>query len=235
MGASPDALTDAVGMGIDWLAAHGGRLMANIDHRFSYWIDPPNARHVLTTQAAATWVSSVSSYHDNRRERRTAGVASPNQVRLTSLAGAVEWRDTVAELREIMLAASIRGLSIAMLTHHDWAQLLNTSRVTCFDRRALDDHPEVWDQFTLDPCGVQVLTDQHLAKAHDLSDWTTTRLDEHHYLLEARDLTPWYATPRRRYDPPDDLELLHQARTDFGDMILTHAIAAELGIAGPPG
>lgn len=79
-------------------------------------------------------------------------------------------------------------------------------------------------RYTPDAHGIQILTDQHLALARDLSGWNIQELGHGRYLVEATDLTPWYSTPLPGQDTLD------QARHDFGDMILTKEIIA----ANPP-
>jgi len=70
-------------------------------------------------------------------------------------------------------------------------------------------------QYTPDAHGVQVLTDDHLAHAADLSDWSITPLSSGRHLVHAKDLEPWYA----QVEP--DADTLEKARADFGPMILT--------------
>ena len=62
---------------------------------------------------------------------------------------------------------------------------------------------------------MQVLTDQHLTNARDLSGWDVESLRGGRHLVRAKDLSPWYATPE------PDPDVLARARRDFGDMILT--------------
>ncbi len=66
-----------------------------------------------------------------------------------------------------------------------------------------------------DAHGIQVLGSQHLERANDLSGWEVSTLDQHHYLVQAPDLGPWYS----QSEP--DPDVLEAARTDFGDMIMT--------------
>jgi hypothetical protein len=65
-----------------------------------------------------------------------------------------------------------------------------------------------------DAAGIQLLTDHHLANAHDLSNWNITTVAPGKHLVEAPDLDPWYAE-----DAPDP-DTIAQARIDFGAMIL---------------
>lgn len=69
-----------------------------------------------------------------------------------------------------------------------------------------------------DAHGIQVLTERHLARAHDLSAWDITDLGAGRHLVAAADLAPWYdaAVPAP--------EVLAQARRDFGPMLLSSAL-----------
>lgn len=66
-----------------------------------------------------------------------------------------------------------------------------------------------------DAAGIQLVTDAHLDRAHDLSDWSITKLPGGRHLVEARDLAAWYG------DLTPDSETLTKARADFGQMIMT--------------
>ncbi len=66
-----------------------------------------------------------------------------------------------------------------------------------------------------DAHGIQILGAQHLERANDLSGWQVSTFDQHHYLVQAPDLEPWYS----QTEPNPDV--LEAARTDFGDMIMT--------------
>jgi hypothetical protein len=79
-------------------------------------------------------------------------------------------------------------------------------------------------RYTPDAHGIQILTDQHLSRARDLSSWNIRDLSHDRYLVEAEDLTSWYSTPLPNQDTLD------QARHDFGEMILTKEVIA----ANPP-
>lgn len=118
-----------------------------------------------------------------------------------------------------------------MVSHRRLADYLDASHPSdCVDRAAFRAQWRRWDEFVVDAFGIQVLTDKHLARANRVDAWTTTRVDAHHYLVEARDLGPWYGKPlawRDRLDPV----LLQQARNDFGEMILTPAVARREGVS----
>ncbi len=75
--------------------------------------------------------------------------------------------------------------------------------------------------YTPDAHGIQILTNQHLERAHDLSTWTTTEIGPDRYLVEAPDLAPWYS----EFLP--DGAVVDQARRDFGNMLLTKDVIAD--------
>ena len=72
---------------------------------------------------------------------------------------------------------------------------------------------EQWPHRVFDAHGLQILTADHLERAHDLTDWHTRQVGDR-YLVAARDLDPWLTN-----DHPDPT-VLDRARTDFGDMII---------------
>lgn len=98
---------------------------------------------------------------------------------------------------------------------------LDTSSV----RRA----PHLLSSYAPGAHGVQVLTGAHLARAHDLSAWTVEEVARDRFLVSARNPAVWFpeaesgavTAPR---------EVLKQAESDFGDMLLTFDVAR----ANPP-
>jgi len=81
-------------------------------------------------------------------------------------------------------------------------------------------------QFGPDVRGAMVLTDAHLARAHDLSDWSVEPLGHGRHLVQAHELAAWFAQP----EPAPDV--LAKARADFGPLILTRA---DIDQKRPPG
>lgn len=91
--------------------------------------------------------------------------------------------------------------------------------------------PQLWSRYLPDAYAVQVVTDEHLAKAHDLSSWHVETVAPGRHLVRAKDLQPWFNLDANLgpYDPetqsmrqfPDD-EVLDKARHDFGEMILSY-------------
>jgi len=149
--------------------------------------------------------------------------------------GFSSWSEPAAAARLTVRGLPLAEVSVAMVTHRDWASLSRRGPEDgeLYAGHAFRFHPERWAQFIPEPSGIQVLTNAHLDAAHDLSGWVTTRLDENHVLVEARDLGPWYAEPRRENVPVPD-EILLPARRDFGDMLLTPQLARGLSLDTKP-
>ena len=230
--ARPGTLELALDQSINWLARHGGQIQSDIDAQVSFWSAPAAARQILLSQLTGPrGRGTADSYQQERREIRQVDVCEPSRASYTSTSTNIPWHDTADELRGMLLAMDHKHVAIAAISHLDWASLMGvvTPASSYYDMFTYDRHPEVWNEYSLDPCGIQILTSAHLAKAHDLSAWNTTKLDHDHYLVQARDLEPWYATPMR-WDSALPEDLITQARTDFGQIVLTHAIAAETGL-----
>jgi hypothetical protein len=73
--------------------------------------------------------------------------------------------------------------------------------------------------------GIQPLTGTHRARAHDLSGWLVTQVNSDRYLVEARDLAPWFM------GAAVDLDVCATAAHDFGAMLVTPQTADEFGTA----
>lgn len=74
---------------------------------------------------------------------------------------------------------------------------------------------------TLDAYGIQILNDQHLARATDLSGWDVREVSPGRHLVRARTLDAWFDAPH-----PDPATLA-RARADFGELIATPQNCAE--------
>lgn|GEM_PF-2445645 len=76
----------------------------------------------------------------------------------------------------------------------------------------------LWDRFVPDVHGIQLLTEAHLARAGNLDAWDVQRLTPGRYLVQAKDLGPWFAA--KEIDP----DMLTAARQDFHDVLLTYEV-----------
>jgi hypothetical protein len=73
----------------------------------------------------------------------------------------------------------------------------------------------LWREYTPDVHGIQVLTTDHLDRAHTLDSWDVHALTENRYLVQAKDLELWYA------EAVPDPDVLFAGSRDFGQMIIT--------------
>ena len=88
----------------------------------------------------------------------------------------------------------------------------------------------LWSSRVHDVYGIQLLTNQHLEHARDLSDWHVEKVGDRRWLVTARDLQPWYGFTNdrewhMRVHPDNAQDFVVQARHDFGTMRLTQEIA----------
>ena len=127
--------------------------------------------------------------------------------RLDTLTRVLTWQPQAFELAIVRLTPSL-ALSWLMLDlKNPPPPTVDTPRF--FDCRSL------WREFTPDAHGIQILTDAHLARARSLTGWNVNPVAGGRYLVQARDLEPWYSGTQ------PDPDVLAAARADFADMILT--------------
>lgn len=230
-------LNEALANSGRWLAMHDANIMAVVDLRANLWVDRERAQQLMAADLRRNGDALATSFVRNRGEVRSARIARRAAFELGVATDLVPWQELVDDLRSALLSLRLERVSIAMVSHRKWMSLLDQGYGLHdgdpFNGFAYGWHPERWREFALEPCGIQILTNQHLAAANDLSGWRTTRLDDHHLLVEARDLEPWYSSP------PKDFETLEQsvigpAYADFGDMILTPDRAQALDLHVKP-
>ncbi len=228
-----EALDQAVSHAIDWMCAHGGGVLANVALRADFWADPTAAKKILTAGATKEHVATSQVLNEDRAEIRDVKKHGTTAISLTSRSARVGWRETIGELRAALLAAPLEHVSVAMVSPRDWGDLLHTGEPTYYDRPGYSWYPNRWDEFSLDPCGIQILTNRHLSQAANLDNWAVTRLDPEHFLVESHDLGAWYSQPLQ-WNEDVHPDLMDQARQDFGEMILTPTIAQRHGLVGNP-
>ena len=130
------------------------------------------------------------------------------------------WEQTLADLRDILLAAP-EATDVAFVKNtwcgiNLWEAVQKrglyqpVTRLSPFLAPGVREH---WDQITMDAHPVNLLTDAHLDRAHDLTDWTIEQVAPGRHLVTAKNLEPWFTGG----SPPEDI--LVKARADFGDMI----------------
>ncbi|QGF23448.1 hypothetical protein [Raineyella fluvialis] len=223
----------SVDLGLSWLTAHGGKVMVSTGMmvRTAFWVPAEAARGIMIQDVEQ--LGSALSMNFNKAGLEYSHLyVQPWGLELGRTTADYRWRDIVGDFRATLVsAASLGQVSYASVAHRDLGALwcTDTPGSEQYAGSAYRDHPELWSEFVLEPCGVQILTNRHLEAANDLSAWQTTRLDDTHVLVQARDLEPWYATRRWSYELLDP-QLMAQARDDFGAMILTPERAREVGL-----
>lgn len=227
----PRADARALDVGLGWLTGHGGKVLVSTGWGYAnFWVAAEAARGILIEDAERRGSGFSTNYNQARLEVSHLIV---NDWGLELIRAAADWRwgDIVADFRDALVAAPLDRVSYASVSHQGMGTLLNADIPGSeSDARVVyRSYPERWDEVVLQPCGIQILTDRHLEAANDLSGWRTTRLDDSHVLVEARDLEPWYATRRRPHEQLDP-QLMALARHDFGAMILTLERAKALGL-----
>jgi hypothetical protein len=231
-GADPDLKTPHVTHGLAW--APGGADPVTVWNDVSLRVDPAAAAALMSFFMDASSVVAATGYNKPRQQVRRMSFYSPAVIELSEAGlDPDSWRDMVDGLRAQLLTAPRTHFILGHISPHNWANRGAGSRHPYIhDVHIMRRHPELYAEWIADPCGIQILTNAHLAKAHDLSDWTLTELDPDHWLVEAPDLAAWYATPIDPFDYHSPA-LIERARADFGDMILTRERALALGIRKP--
>ncbi len=236
----PDSATDGAWPGdpalfqrvlthlIEWAADGDDQILVNLNLTARFPFDLEGARSAILTEARTSTVCLAQARHQKRNQYRYLTVGAPGYAEMALGPAEQDWVSIIDTLRAAMRTAPLDDLAYGMLHHHSWSDFLSMQPE--YDNRLYRRHPELWDQYVPTPCGVQILTDTHLTNAHNLDNWNTTRLDNTHYLVQAKDLGPWYGEPLGYYETQDP-ELLNQARKDFGDMLFTHDTATRLGIS----
>ncbi len=179
--------------------------------------------------------TASTRYQSDQQRGRSAFLKPGGAAVMQEIGASVPWQQRLQAVQEALTTSPTEHLDLAFIRPapkhaHSWQQI--DIRQKRDPRQKLPDLHEsdirynrhLLSRYTPDAHGIQILTDQHLALARDLSSWKIRDLSHGRYLVEAEDLTSWYSTPL------PDQETLDQARHDFGEMILTKETIA----ANPP-
>jgi hypothetical protein len=212
---------------VDW-ATRGGPSILLTREVFQLRVVEPEVIAPITTAAVeAGAFAEVLCTDDRARTGRHAGFDGAASTLAQVLDEAMPWVERIDHLREVLLALPDRldhaAVRPATVGGAGWDGLDFRQRLPPpLRERDVQGHLHLLDRYAYDAHGVQVLTDAHLAKAHDLTRWSVTDLGHGRHLVEAPDLAPWYAAPL------PEPTVVEQARHDFGAMLLTlEAIRAE--------
>jgi hypothetical protein len=126
---------------------------------------------------------------------------------------------SVDRVREALIANSAQTRLGFVATNPVWAlgwedrrRILPT--LPTIPASALRENTPLWRRFVPDAHGMQLLTEEHLDNATDLSTWHITEVTAGRYLVEAADLSEWLSSGGPRES------VLAKARADFGDAII---------------
>jgi hypothetical protein len=223
----PDDATNRIAEQHAAWAEPGGPAIIVSEGTFKFAVSDGSTVGATLGRAAAKWRRpNVLRYVDAERTGRAAVIGSGGESTLQIIDGRAErWEHRIDELRRGMTAlpdlldvAFLRPSRCYALSWHDLEIRQKLSGIDYGDVVFRGRH--LLTEYVPDAHGLQVLRDEHLAHARDLSAWTVTDLGEGRHLVEARDLAPWYTTP------VPDPDVVEQARHDFGDMILTKDLIA---------
>jgi hypothetical protein len=186
--------------------------------------DEPRLPAVLANGVARNITSEVLHYEPDDMRGRVGSLLSHGGSELQLLGEPLPWRDQIVALRDAIIAipelANLAFIRLGVTTSAYW----NVDVVQPLDGLSRSDvthGKHLLADYALDAHGIQVLTDSHLAKAHDLSSWNITDLGHGRHLVEAPDLAAWY-----RHHLPSH-SAVRKAREDFGAMILTKQVIAD--------
>lgn len=183
-------------------------------------VEKPDLSEELATAVWRSWMARVA-YLANKPTRSRVVTLYPNgQAAYQAGGDNTEWADDVGLVRHALLRAP-ESLDIGYVRRRNGfgTSLMDLGgdpyKLKYIEEVHVRYNRHLWAQYAPDPNGIQVLTKSHLDKATNLSNWDVTALPGDRYLVQARELRPWFA-----HDVPDQ-EVIDAARTDFGAMLLT--------------
>jgi hypothetical protein len=133
---------------------------------------------------------------------------------------------TRAEEMTALLVGQAPNLDLGYVTNeigwgHTWRKRILADTSPPVHRPVIDSR-HLWNRYLPDVCGIQLLTGAHLSRANDLASWHVISVAPDRYLVQARDLDPWFTT-----EEPDP-DLVRTARHDFdGALINRETLDAE--------
>jgi hypothetical protein len=231
-GVSAPATSRIVAHAAGWVRPGGPEILLGRHTFLCRTTDASSIEPVLLDGTSASPSVRVLVYDDHLRRGRAMTMGKGGRMALQHLHRDPTGLRQIDEIREAITALA-GDLDLAMVRparagqtgwgHIEVMQRLPHRRIDLLfrNRHLLVDHVP-------DAHGVQVLRDEHLARAADLSGWHITELGDGRHLVEADDLEPWYGS-----DLPDP-EVVERARRDFGAMILTREAIAAHRPPGPP-
>ena len=206
-----------------WTHLDGGDLFLGARH-VSMRVPPEAAASLLATALGSSLACCDLGAFAGLEEGRRVRFEYAGRLILEIRSAGRSWRDVVEELTStlrdfadrvdfaLVRQATMFALAIDGVTNRLPVRQPHRPNATApvgnFHRRQLDD-----SAYVPDANPVQLLTDEHLAGAADLSGWDRVEVAPGRHLVSARQLDGWFAHPE--VDP----ELVERARKDFGPII----------------
>jgi hypothetical protein len=224
-----DATQAIVDHAASWTEAGGEELIID-------WGGFPLAMSTETDVASMMRSSLVQNHHtasiryqSDPKRGRIATLSPGGDAVMQEIGAQVPWQQRLDAVRGAITNLPIQFLDLAFIRPapryvRTWTAIDVRHHLPDLHERNIRYNRHLLSRYTPDAHGIQILTDQHLTRARDLSTWNIQGLGHGRYLVEADDTTPWYSTPL------PDQDVVDQARHDFGDMILTKEVIA----ANPP-
>lgn len=201
----------------EWAAAP-----ASTTYFYEDFIFPTDPTHVvdrLARGAKRQRVAQAVWIDENKHEVRTVALETRARLYVTVGAPSTEWEVPVRSLGRLAMTlapfvehALIRRVIPRSL---DWSQVEEHDPKPPGQTWRFDSNLEVQRRYVPDAYGAQILTDEHLRHAHDLSGWHVRPLENGRNFVAHRRASAWFASA---VPSPD---VLAQAREDFGELMLS--------------
>lgn len=218
-GVPPEPTEVILGALTTW-AQPGGPRITIIREEFGVAVTDPQIVAPTITDAALSRKRTKVFFHDDKKKaaRFVAQTLAGHTVHQI-LGGPDPWPhriqaliDAVTPHAALLDQAFIRP---ARTTPPGWLVIGGAQPLPDLEEHHLHENRHLLDRYVPDAHGIQILTSDHLTRAHDLSDWDITDLGHDRHLVTAADLTPWYS------DTLPHPDTVTHARHDFGPLILT--------------
>lgn len=181
--------------------------------------DGPDPGEHLRWAAEHDYLTGLTYLTEHPARVRQAHLGGWGEVVYQIGAADPDWRVHLEDLRQVLIRHPDRlDLAMIRLSHiwvATWFDYERNPEPPHIDSRYVERARALLGEYVPDAHGMQVLTDAHLARATDLSNWDIQPLTPGRHLVQSRDPAAWYA------DHQPDPDILATARHDFGDMLLT--------------
>lgn len=188
---------------------------------------PTEVAGLLARGVGATGMAGLEVVDEAARTVRQAALAFGGETVLQTAPAPgheLPWDDVVRLLREALTALPAdldHGFVRPTVRRALSAQMLDaTLGLPGIREHHVRYNKHLLDRFVPDVHGLQVVTDQHLARLEDTRGWRITPLDGGRHLVEAEDLEPWCAATL------PDPAVLDAARAQWASVLLTPATIA---------